>query len=40
MNELNILSGYHILDVMEDNTGSLWLGTAGEGLYKYNFESK
>ena len=40
MNELNILSGYHILDVMEDNTGNLWLGTAGEGLYKYNFESK
>ena len=40
MNELNRLSGQHILAVLEDNTGNLWLGTFLEGLYKYNFESK
>lgn len=40
MNALNSLSGQHILFEAEDNSGNLWLGTAEEGLYKYNFESK
>jgi serine phosphatase RsbU (regulator of sigma subunit)/ligand-binding sensor domain-containing protein len=38
--ELNILSGQHILGVIEDNSGNLWIGTSNGNLYKYNFISK
>ena len=35
-----LMAGKTILCLSEDESGNLWIGTRGEGLYKYNFRNR
>ena len=38
--ELNSISNSQVLSILEDKTGTLWIGTDGGGLNKFNSEKE